>query len=77
MIERPSSRSASEFELRSLLQHPEQWPSLIAGADSVFSDEWVHWMQDAMGRVDSVLSDEQMHRRLEALQQQMKQSSDR
>ena len=72
VIERPSSLTASEFEIHSLLQQFEKWPSLIAGADSAFSDEWVRRMQDAIGRIDSVLSDEQMHRRLEALQQQMK-----
>ena len=72
VIERPSTLTASEFKLHSLLQHREQWPSLIAGADSAFSDEWVHWMQDAVGRIDTVLSAEQMHRRLEVLRRQMK-----
>ena len=71
-IERPSSRTASEFEIHSLLQQFEKWPSLIAAADSAFSDEWVRRMQDSIGRIDSVLSDEQMHRQLETLRRQMK-----
>ena len=72
VIERPSSRTASEFELHSLLQQFEKWHSLIADADSAFSDEWVRRMQDSIGRIDSVLSDEQMHRHLEAVRLQMK-----
>ena len=69
IIERPSSLTASEFEIHSLLQQLEKRPSLIADADS---DEWVRRMQDAIGRIDSVLSDEQMHRQLETLRRQMK-----
>ena len=76
-IERPSSLTASAFELQSLLQQSRQWPSLIVGADSSLSEEWVRRMQDAMSRLDSALSGEQRHRQLEieAVQRQMEQAA--
>ena len=67
MIEEPSQRTASEFEIYSLLQQSELWPSLIAGADSALINERMHRIQDAIGRIDSVF----MHGHLETFQQQM------
>ena len=66
-IERPSSRTASALELRSLLQ--QHWPSLIVDADSVLSDEWVR------SRIDSVFINEQIRRQLEAIQRQREQTA--
>lgn len=56
--------------LDSIRQQHEKWPSL---ADSAFSGQWMHSIQDAMGRIDSTFSDEQVRQQLEAAQRQMEQ----
>ena len=74
-IERPSTLTASEFELRSLLQHAEQWPSLIVGADSAFIDDQRRQLEAAQRQMEALQrrlewQQEQMERQLETIQQQ-------
>ena len=54
--------------LDSILQQHEEWASL---SDSAFSEQWMHSIQDAMGRIDSVLVKEQLYGQLQALQRQL------
>ena len=83
-IERPSSLTASEFELRSLLQQSEKWPSL---ADSAFIDEQtrqqlaliMEQLEQQMEQVklsvsaDSAFIDERMRRQLALIMKQLEQ----
>ena len=82
-IDRPSSHTAAEIEIHSLLQpekieihslfHPEAWPPLIVDADSVLINEQMRHLQDAMGRLDSVFVKEQLYGQLQTVQRQMEQ----
>ena len=87
-IERPSSLTASEIEIRSLL-YPEEWSPLLVDADSAFIDKRRHrqlalimeQLKQQMEQVkaDSAFINEQTHRQLalimKQLEQQMKQTA--